>query len=97
MEAAVVRDHRAALLERPPEYDEMTEQVEARLEREQVRRCLRTLTEIQHQAVTLTTSGTGESCTVNDSSKVVCGVPRNLRWHSREELARRGVCGRGSG
>ncbi|MER5583514.1 sigma-70 family RNA polymerase sigma factor [Streptomyces asoensis] len=53
VEAAVVRDHKAALLERTPEFDEVTEQVEARLEREQVRRCLRTLTEIQRQAVTL--------------------------------------------
>lgn len=52
-EAAAARDHRAALLDRTPEYDEVIEQVEARLEREQVRRCLRTLTEIQRQAVTL--------------------------------------------
>ncbi|MEU9608695.1 sigma-70 family RNA polymerase sigma factor [Streptomyces sp. NPDC048057] len=53
VEAAAVRDHKAALLARTPEYDEVVEQVEARLEREQVRRCLRTLTEIQRQAVTL--------------------------------------------
>ncbi|MFJ3719807.1 sigma-70 family RNA polymerase sigma factor [Streptomyces sp. NPDC090057] len=53
VEAAAARDHRAALLARTPEFDEVTEQVEARLEREQVRRCLRTLTEIQRQAVTL--------------------------------------------
>ncbi|MFC9681540.1 sigma-70 family RNA polymerase sigma factor [Streptomyces sp. NPDC056948] len=53
VEAAAARDHKAALLEHTPEYDEVTEQVEARLEREQVRRCLRTLTEIQRQAVTL--------------------------------------------
>ncbi|MGW3981565.1 sigma-70 family RNA polymerase sigma factor [Streptomyces mirabilis] len=53
VEAATARDHKAALLEHTPEYDEVTEQVEARLEREQVRRCLRTLTEIQRQAVTL--------------------------------------------
>ncbi|MCF4136272.1 sigma-70 family RNA polymerase sigma factor [Streptomyces sp. NPDC101213] len=53
VEAAAVRDHKAALLDRTPEYDEVTEQVEARLEREQVRRCLRTLTDIQRQAVTL--------------------------------------------
>ncbi|MFF3208490.1 ECF RNA polymerase sigma factor SigK [Streptomyces sp. NPDC002962] len=52
-EATAARDHRAALLDRTPEYDHVTEQVEARLEREQVRRCLRTLTEIQRQAVTL--------------------------------------------
>ncbi|MFE2045965.1 sigma-70 family RNA polymerase sigma factor [Streptomyces sp. NPDC059477] len=53
VEAAAVRDHKAALLDRMPEYDEVSEQVEARLEREQVRRCLRTLTEVQRQAVTL--------------------------------------------
>ncbi|MFJ6086762.1 sigma-70 family RNA polymerase sigma factor [Streptomyces sp. NPDC092369] len=53
VEAAAARDHKAALLDRTPDYDQVTEQVEARLEREQVRRCLRTLTEIQRQAVTL--------------------------------------------
>ncbi|GAA2573904.1 MULTISPECIES: sigma-70 family RNA polymerase sigma factor [Streptomyces] len=53
VEAAAARDHKAALLDRTPEYDEVTEQVESRLEREQVRRCLRTLTEIQRQSVTL--------------------------------------------
>jgi RNA polymerase sigma-70 factor (ECF subfamily) len=52
-ETAAARDHKAALLDRTPEYDEVIEQVEARLEREQVRRCLRTLTEIQRRAVTL--------------------------------------------
>ncbi|MFD3310488.1 sigma-70 family RNA polymerase sigma factor [Streptomyces sp. NPDC058694] len=52
-EAASARDHKAALLDHTPEYDEVAEQVEARLEREQVRRCLRTLTEIQRQAVVL--------------------------------------------
>jgi RNA polymerase sigma-70 factor (ECF subfamily) len=53
VEAAAARDHRAALLDRLPEYDEVSEQVEHRLEREQVRRCLRTLTELQRQSVTL--------------------------------------------
>ncbi|MGI5451633.1 ECF RNA polymerase sigma factor SigK [Streptomyces sp. CA-249302] len=53
VEAAAARDHKAALLDRVPEYDEVVEHVEARLEREQVRRCLRTLSEVQRQAVTL--------------------------------------------
>ncbi|MCX4557582.1 MULTISPECIES: sigma-70 family RNA polymerase sigma factor [Streptomyces] len=53
VDAAAARDHKAALLEQLPEYDEVAEHVEARLEREQVRRCLRTLTELQHQSVTL--------------------------------------------
>lgn len=53
VEAAVARDQKAARLEPKSEYDEVTEQVEARLEREQVRRCLRTLTDIQRQSVDL--------------------------------------------
>ncbi|MCX5314180.1 MULTISPECIES: sigma-70 family RNA polymerase sigma factor [unclassified Streptomyces] len=53
VEATTAREHRAALLDRTPEFDEVTEQVESRLEREQVRRCLRTLTELQRQSVTL--------------------------------------------
>ncbi|MCP9943723.1 sigma-70 family RNA polymerase sigma factor [Streptomyces somaliensis] len=53
VEAAAARDTRAALLEHRPAYDEVTEQVETRLEQEQVRRCLRTLTELQRQSVTL--------------------------------------------
>nr|WP_156700613.1 sigma-70 family RNA polymerase sigma factor [Streptomyces sp. Z38] len=52
-EAAAARDTKAALLEHQPAYDEVTEQVETRLEQEQVRRCLRTLTELQRQSVTL--------------------------------------------
>jgi RNA polymerase sigma-70 factor (ECF subfamily) len=53
VDASAAREHRAALLERTPEYDEVTEEVEASLEREQVRRCVRTLTEVQRQAVDL--------------------------------------------
>ncbi|MFI7382750.1 ECF RNA polymerase sigma factor SigK [Streptomyces sp. NPDC049813] len=52
-EAAAARDHRAALLARTPEFDEVTEAVERRLEHEQLRRCLRTLTELQKQSVSL--------------------------------------------
>ncbi|MFJ4921574.1 sigma-70 family RNA polymerase sigma factor [Streptomyces sp. NPDC088725] len=52
-QASSDREHKAALLDRTPAYDEVTEQVEGRLEREQVRRCLRTLTELQRQSVTL--------------------------------------------
>ncbi|MFE2628307.1 sigma-70 family RNA polymerase sigma factor [Streptomyces sp. NPDC059374] len=53
VEAAAARDTKAALLAHQPAYDEVTEQVENRLEQEQVRRCLRTLTELQRQSVTL--------------------------------------------
>ncbi|MEU3030149.1 sigma-70 family RNA polymerase sigma factor [Streptomyces incarnatus] len=53
VEAAAARDTKAALLDHQPAYDEVTEQVESRLEQEQVRRCLRTLTDLQRQSVTL--------------------------------------------
>ncbi|AWK07830.1 MULTISPECIES: sigma-70 family RNA polymerase sigma factor [Streptomyces] len=52
-QAAVERERKAARLGGTPAFDDVVEQVEARLEREQVRRCLRTLTELQRQSVTL--------------------------------------------
>ncbi|MFJ2476004.1 sigma-70 family RNA polymerase sigma factor [Streptomyces sp. NPDC087659] len=52
-QAAVEREQKAARLGGTPAFDDVVEQVEARLEREQVRRCLRTLTELQRQSVTL--------------------------------------------
>lgn len=52
-QAAVDREQKAARLSGTPAFDDVVEQVEARLEREQVRRCLRTLTELQRQSVTL--------------------------------------------
>ncbi|MFD7663637.1 sigma-70 family RNA polymerase sigma factor [Streptomyces sp. NPDC059788] len=51
--AAAERENKAALLEHTPAYDEVTEQVEVRMERQRVRRCLRTLTRLQREAVTL--------------------------------------------
>ncbi|MFE1287417.1 ECF RNA polymerase sigma factor SigK [Streptomyces sp. NPDC058751] len=53
VEAAAARDTKAALLDHQPAYDQVTEEVESRLEQEQVRRCLRSLTELQRQSVTL--------------------------------------------
>lgn len=52
-QAAGDREHRAALPDHTPAYDEVTERVEARLERERVRRCMGGLTERQRQSVTL--------------------------------------------
>lgn len=50
-QAATDREQRSARPER--DYDQVAEQVQSRLETEQVRRCLRTLTEVQHESVTL--------------------------------------------
>ncbi|MGX9921898.1 sigma-70 family RNA polymerase sigma factor [Streptomyces sp. NPDC002248] len=54
VEASAARERRAGLLEQnTPAYDEVSEQVETRLEQEQVRRCLGSLTERQRESVTL--------------------------------------------
>ncbi|EFG65009.1 sigma-70 family RNA polymerase sigma factor [Streptomyces sp. SPB074] len=54
VEASAARERRAGLLEQnTPAYDEVAEQVETRLEQEQLRRCLDGLTERQRESVTL--------------------------------------------
>jgi RNA polymerase sigma-70 factor (ECF subfamily) len=52
-QAAADRDERVGKLDRTPAYDEVAEVVETKLEQEQVRRALDTLTELQREAVTL--------------------------------------------
>ncbi|GAA2087155.1 sigma-70 family RNA polymerase sigma factor [Kitasatospora saccharophila] len=53
-QAAADRDRRVATANHGgTPYDEVAEQVEGRLEREQVRRCLKTLTELQRESLTL--------------------------------------------
>ncbi|KJS58037.1 RNA polymerase sigma factor SigK [Streptomyces rubellomurinus] len=52
-QAASDREQRVASQAYAPAFDEVAEQVEGRLEREQVRRCLKTLTELQNESVTL--------------------------------------------
>ncbi|MFC5910584.1 sigma-70 family RNA polymerase sigma factor [Streptacidiphilus monticola] len=52
-QASTERDRKAALLERTPAYDEVAEEVDHRLEKELVRRCLKALTEMQRQALVL--------------------------------------------
>ncbi|MFI9771654.1 ECF RNA polymerase sigma factor SigK [Streptomyces sp. NPDC052415] len=52
-QASADREQAQAAREHTTAFDEVTEQVETRLEAEQVRRCLRGLTELQRQAVTL--------------------------------------------
>ncbi|MFB6514727.1 ECF RNA polymerase sigma factor SigK [Streptomyces virginiae] len=52
-QASADREHAQASREHTTAFDEVAEQVEIRLESEQVRRCLRGLTELQRQALTL--------------------------------------------
>ena len=53
VQAASERDAKAALLDQVPAFDEVTETVEAALEREQVRQALASLTDLQREAVRL--------------------------------------------
>ncbi|MFI5530363.1 ECF RNA polymerase sigma factor SigK [Kitasatospora sp. NPDC051853] len=52
-QAAAEREQAVAAREHATGYDEVAEQVEGRLEREQVRRCLQALTALQRESVTL--------------------------------------------
>ena len=52
-QAAHDREERVALRDHVPAFDEVAEQVEIRLEQEQVRRCLGDLTELQRESVAL--------------------------------------------
>jgi RNA polymerase sigma-70 factor, ECF subfamily len=52
-QAAHDREERVALRDHLPAFDEVAERVEQNLEREQVRRCLSNLTELQRESVTL--------------------------------------------
>ncbi len=52
-QAAADRERRVGAREGGTPFDEVSEQVERRLEREQVRRCLENLTDLQRESVTL--------------------------------------------
>jgi RNA polymerase sigma-70 factor (ECF subfamily) len=52
-QAAHDREEKVALRDHEPPFDVVADQVEARLEQEQVRRCLDGLTELQRESVTL--------------------------------------------
>lgn len=52
-QASADREVQAGVRDHSPAFDEVSEQVERRLEREQVRRCLQQLTELQRESVGL--------------------------------------------
>lgn len=52
-QASTNREDRVGRLEHEPAYDVVAEEVEARLDRQRVQRCLSSLTDIQREAVTL--------------------------------------------
>ena len=53
VQRATERERASAISEQTPPFDVVSDQVEVRLEREQVRRCLGSLTQLQREAVDL--------------------------------------------
>ncbi|MGW2089491.1 sigma-70 family RNA polymerase sigma factor [Streptomyces sp. NPDC001880] len=88
-EASSARGHRAALLDRTPAFDEVTEQVESRLEREQVHRCMRTLSELQRQSVALAYY---RGLTYREVSELLCVPLGTVKTRLRDGLIRLRDC-----
>ncbi len=86
-QSAADREQRAGTTERA--YDEVAENIHARLEREQVRRCLSTLTETQRQSVTLAYYGGYTYREVGELLKVPLGT---IKTRMRDGLIRLRDC-----
>ena len=88
-QAAHDREERVALREHVPAYDVVADRVEARLEQEQVRRCLDGLTELQRESVTLAYYGGNTYKEVADLLDVPLGT---VKTRMRDGLIRMRDC-----
>ncbi len=88
-QAAGNREQERAAREQARPFDEVAEQVETRLESEQVRRCLRGLTEIQRQAVTLAYY---RGLTYREVAETLCTPLPTIKTRMRDGLIRLRDC-----
>jgi RNA polymerase sigma-70 factor (ECF subfamily) len=88
-QASADREHRTALTSRAPAFDEVSEQVERRLEREQVRRCLESLTELQREAVTMAYY---RGCTYRETAELLGTALGTVKTRMRDGLIRLRDC-----
>lgn len=88
-QASTNREERVAAREHVPVYDDVAEQVEGRLEAEQVRRCLGGLTELQRESVTMAYYGGYTYREVSDLLDVPLGT---VKTRMRDGLIRMRDC-----
>jgi RNA polymerase sigma-70 factor (ECF subfamily) len=88
-QAATNREHKAALLAHTREFDQVSEQVEHQLEREQVRRCLRTLTGLQRESVVLAYY---RGLTYREVAEILQAPPGTIKTRMRDGLIRMRDC-----
>jgi RNA polymerase sigma-70 factor (ECF subfamily) len=88
-QAAVGRDERAGAMASGRPFDEVAEQVTARLEREQVRRCLAVLTRLQRESVMLAYYGGNTYREVADQLALPLGT---IKTRLRDGLIRLRDC-----
>jgi RNA polymerase sigma-70 factor (ECF subfamily) len=88
-QAAHDRDQRVARRDQVTAYDEVAEHVEARLEAQQVRRCLEQLTDLQRESVTLAYYGGHTYREVSELLQVPLGT---VKTRMRDGLIRLRDC-----
>lgn len=88
-QASTDREHRAAVRDHSPAFDEVSEQVERRLEREQVRRCLSSLTELQRESVMLAYY---RGCTYQETADLLGAALGTVKTRLRDGLIRLRDC-----
>ena len=88
-QAATDREQRVAARDHTPAFDEVSEQVERRLEREQVRRCLGSLTELQRESVLIAYY---RGCTYQETADLLGAALGTVKTRLRDGLIRLRDC-----
>lgn len=88
-QASTDREERAAVAQATLPYDEVEEEVTSRIERERVRRCLDTLTELQRQSVKLAYYG---GYTYREVAKLLSTSLGTVKTRMRDGLIRLRDC-----